>query len=87
MCNFCSIGQADLFEIKGNGFHLIFDKTAINNDKTSLKLSGNEISLVGLSDELVDEISREPPANNEPSLEDIIKQMTNGAVSVIHIAI
>ncbi|EOD9553444.1 hypothetical protein ACJ7RV_002568 [Vibrio parahaemolyticus] len=68
MCNFCSIGQADLFEIKGNGFHLIFDKTAINNDKTSLKLSGNEISLVGLSDELVDEINREPPASKNHRL-------------------
>ncbi|EGQ7677930.1 hypothetical protein I6X99_003813 [Vibrio parahaemolyticus] len=74
-------------KLMATAFILFFDKTAINNDKTSLKLSGNEISLVGLSDELVDEINREPPANNEPSLEDIIKQMTNGAVSVIHIAI
>ncbi|WP_426691568.1 hypothetical protein [Vibrio harveyi] len=50
-----------MFEIQGNGFTVLFDKEAVNNDKTQLKLVDGDLVISGLADEMVDDIMSDAP--------------------------
>ncbi|MGD1335073.1 hypothetical protein [Vibrio harveyi] len=61
MCNQCCNTPNRMFEIQGNGFTVLFDKEAVNNDKTQLKLVDGDLVISGLADEMVDDIMSDAP--------------------------
>lgn len=65
MCQLCGNTPKEVFQISGNGFVITFDKEAVNNDKTQLKLIEDELVISGLADELVEQIDT-PPVQPEP---------------------